>query len=314
MSMSPRFLRDSTETPTDQLSDVLRLVEVHSVISGGFGIAGAWSTRFELSSPLKFVAMVAGRATLTADGVNGPIDIETGDVVVLNRRSWATLRGGPAGLPRQLTLTEPNTFVRIDDGDDDVIVGGHIDANRVGVDLLAAGLPPVVHVRASAADATHLRETLERIWEEATAQRVGAEFAINQHAQLLVLTVLRAHLAQADELPAGWLRLLTDDRLRAAVSLMHTDPGRQWRLEELARAAAMSRTAFAERFRDVAGSPPLAYLSAWRMRLAQRALREGDVRIGPLAVELGYTSESAFSTAFKREVGMSPLRYRNSSV
>jgi AraC-like DNA-binding protein len=182
----------------------------------------------------------------------------------------------------------------------------------VGVELLAAGLPPVVHVRASAAEATHLRDTLERIWEEATARRVGAEFAINQHAQLLVLSVLRAHLAAAGELPTGWLRLLADDQLRPAVSLMHAQPGRQWRLDDLARAAAMSRTTFAERFRGVAGVPPLTYLSAWRMRLAQRALRDGDVRVGPLAVELGYTSESAFSTAFKREVGMSPLRYRES--
>jgi AraC-like DNA-binding protein len=78
----------------------------------------------------------------------------------------------------------------------------------------------------------------------------------------------------------------------------------------LARAAAMSRTSFAERFRTVAGVPPLTYLSRWRMLLAQRALRDGDARIGSLAAELGYASESAFSTAFKREVGESPLRFR----
>src|ERR687892_673570 len=83
-----------------------------------------------------------------------------------------------------------------------------------------------------------------------------------------------------------------------------------WRLEELARAAAMSRTSFAERFRTVAGVPPLTYLNRWRMLLAQRALRGGDVRVGSLAFELGYASESAFSTAFKREVGESPLRSR----
>ena len=82
-----------------------------------------------------------------------------------------------------------------------------------------------------------------------------------------------------------------------------------WRLEELARAAAMSRTSFAERFRTVAGVPPLTYLNRWRMLLAQRALR-GDVRVGSLAFDLGYASESAFSTAFKRVVGESPLRYR----
>ena len=72
----------------------------------------------------------------------------------------------------------------------------------------------------------------------------------------------------------------------------------------------MSRTSFAERFRTVAGVPPLTYLHRWRMLLAQRALRDGDARVGSLAFELGYASESAFSTAFKREVGVSPLRYR----
>jgi AraC-like DNA-binding protein len=72
----------------------------------------------------------------------------------------------------------------------------------------------------------------------------------------------------------------------------------------------MSRTSFAERFRQVARVPPLTYLGQWRMTLAQRALRDDDTRIGQLAARLGYGSESAFSTAFKREVGVSPLRYR----
>ncbi|WP_207128868.1 helix-turn-helix transcriptional regulator [Actinocatenispora comari] len=72
----------------------------------------------------------------------------------------------------------------------------------------------------------------------------------------------------------------------------------------------MSRTSFAERFRAVAAMPPLTYLGRWRMMLAQRALRDGDSGVRALAIELGYGSESAFSTAFKREVGVSPLRYR----
>jgi AraC-like DNA-binding protein len=313
MVVSPHFLRDSTEMPTDQLSEVLRLVEARSAITGGFSVAGNWTTRFELALPLKFMAMVQGTAVLRTNGLAAPIELEVGDVVVLNSRRWATLSGGRGdGLAAEFTIAEANTFVPVDGGADDVLIGGHIDVNAVGAELLIAALPPVVHVRGAAEDAVQLRGLIERLYDEVTADRIGAGFAVTQHAQLLVLAVLRAYITQADELPAGWLRVLADERLRPAVRVMHAEPGKPWRLEELARASAMSRTSFAERFRAVAGVPPLAYLNAWRMLLAQRALRDAETRVGPLAYELGYTSESAFSNAFKREVGMSPLRYRAS--
>ncbi|WP_263998420.1 AraC family transcriptional regulator [Mycolicibacterium vanbaalenii] len=197
-------------------------------------------------------------------------------------------------------------------GEADVIIGGHVDVNPTGAALLAQALPRVGLVRASADEATNLHAILNRVLDEVTGNRIGSAFAVQQQGQLLLLEVLRAYLAQADDLPPGWLRLLTDERLRPAVTSMHDEPGKPWRLEELARAAAMSRTSFAERFRAVAGVPPLTYLNAWRMQLARHALRDSDTRVGPLAFRLGYTSESAFSNAFKREVGMSPLRYRAS--
>jgi AraC-like DNA-binding protein len=299
--------------PTDQLSEVLRLVEARSAIGGGFAVGGKWSTRFEVELPLKFMAMVRGGAVLRTNGVVAPIHMGMGDVVVLNGRRWVTLSGGQGdGLAAEFTMTEANAFLPVNGRDDDVLIGGHIDVNRVGTELLVAALPPVVHVRGTAEDAVQLRGLIERLYDEVIEDRIGAGFAINQHSQLLVLGVLRAYISQADELPAGWLRVLADERLRPAVRLMHAEPGKPWRLDELARTAAMSRTSFAERFRAVAGVPPLAYLNAWRMLLAQRALRDGETRVGPLAYELGYTSESAFSNAFKREVGMSPLRYRAS--
>jgi AraC-like DNA-binding protein len=311
MVVSPHFLRDSSDMPTDQLSEVLRLVEARSAITGGFAVGGNWTTRFELALPLKFMAMVRGSAVLRTNGVAGSIELDVGDVVVLNSRRWATLSGGRGdGLSAEFTITEANTFVPVDGEDVDVLIGGHVDVNSAGVELLVAALPPVVHVRG--ADAVQLRGLIERLYDEVVEDRIGAGFAINQHAQLLVLAVLRAYITQAEQLPAGWLRVLGDERLRPAVRVMHAEPGKPWRLEELARAAAMSRTSFAERFRAVAGVPPLAYLNAWRMLLAQRALRDAETRVGPLAYELGYTSESAFSNAFKREVGMSPLRYRAS--
>ena len=163
---------------------------------------------------------------------------------------------------------------------------------------------------AAAEQAPNLHAILAKVIDEVRGNRVGSAFAVHQQGQLLLLEVLRAFIAQTDELPPGWLRLLSDERLRAAVAAMHDEPGKPWRLEELARISAMSRTSFAERFRSVAGVPPLTYLNTWRMQLARNALRDSEARVAPLAARLGYASESAFSNAFKRQVGMSPLRYR----
>lgn len=253
-------------------------------------------------------------ALLSARVVSRPIpELEPGDVAILNNRSWLSVEGGAGdGPPREITPEESYAYAGLAGaarGVDDVLIGGRIELNAAGHELLLRALPPVGHVRASAAAQTNLRGSLDRLFEEVTADRPGSAFAIRQYGQLLLLEVLRAYVDQV-ELPPGWLRLLTDERLRPALGLMHADPGRPWGLDELARAAAMSRTSFAERFRAVAGMPPLTYLGRWRMLLAQRALRDGDVRVGALASELGYASESAFSTAFKREVGESPLHYR----
>jgi AraC-like DNA-binding protein len=115
-------------------------------------------------------------------------------------------------------------------------------------------------------------------------------------------------------MPAGWLRALADPRIAPALRLMHSDPGRDWHLEELAKASAMSLTTFAFHFKAVAGVAPLTYLTEWRMHLAQRALREEDTPVAVIARSLGYTSESAFSNAFKRVTGGSPKAYRSAAA
>lgn len=297
----------------DQLSEVFDLVEVRGVLTGGLVARGAWVSGATITHPLKFFALLAGRARLRAEGLDAPVELEAGDVGILNNRSWVELRGGPDDTPPQVVDVQsdfpPASLLGADRRADDVFVGGRIDLNPAGEALLLRALPPVSRVRAAQSGATGLRATVDHLFNELAGNRIGSAFAVRQHGQLLLLEMLRAYLEQS-ETPPGWLRLLADERLRPAVALMHGEPGRSWGLEELARATAMSRASFADRFRKVSGMPPLTYLSHWRMMLAQRALSNGDARIGPLAVQLGYASEAAFSNAFKREVGMSPSHYR----
>jgi AraC-like DNA-binding protein len=254
--------------------------------------------------------MVSGHGRLRTDGIDEPVELAPGDVAILANRSWLHHQGGTGPGPRRQIGPEENFtgLTGADRSTDDIVIGTAVDVNPAGRELLLQTLPPVGHVRASAA--TSLRGLLDQLFDEVAGNRTGAAFAIRQYAQLLVLSALRAYLDQA-EVPPGWLRVLTDERLRPALELMHSEPGKPWGLEDLAYAAAMSRSSFARHFRTVAGVPPLTYLSRYRMLLAQRALRGVDVRVGSLAVDLGYASEAAFSNAFKREIGESPLRYRH---
>lgn len=320
MVVRSRFLRQSTGVPDtavrDVLSDVFDLVEVRGMMTGGFAVSGPWVSRGTVSRPFKLIALVAGSARVSVDGPggpDGPVELAPGDVVLLNHRTRLDVRGGRGDEPPAELMPEASfdsiQLATADLATDDVLVGGWIQVSPAGLALLRTALPSLVHVQAGTSAASRVGGVLERLFEEASSGRLGSGFAIRQNGQLLLLEVLRAYLEQ-EEPPVGWLRLLADEPLGPALRLIHEQPGKPWGLVELARAAGMSRTSFAERFRAVAGTPPLTYLSRWRMLLAQRALRDPDVRVGALAAELGYSSESAFSNAFKREVGESPLHFR----
>jgi AraC-like DNA-binding protein len=301
---------------SDPLSDALDLVDARCVISRGFTIGGDWSLRLLPRARLKLIAVVHGSCWLTVDRVEQPVQLRQGDVAVLNDRDLDILASDPSLEPDDATSLfahNSDALIRIGDHYDVTVIGGHVELNRGGEDLLLATLAPLTHIRANAAEAPVLQWLLGRLLHEMSTDQPGAGFAAHQHAQLLFVEVLRAYLATAGPFPPGWLRALGDQRLAPATRLMHADPARAWHLDELATSAGMSRTTFAARYKSAAGIPPLTYLHHWRMRLAERALRETDISIARLAPQLGYASESAFSNAFKRTTGLAPHRYRTSA-
>lgn len=108
----------------------------------------------------------------------------------------------------------------------------------------------------------------------------------------------------------NWLRALAHPRLSRVLEAMQTNYKRNWSLNQLADLAQMSRSGFALVFKKTVGVSPLVYLANWRMQIACELLHEGNQSIAAIASEVGYDSESAFSTAFDRIVRCRPGAYR----
>jgi len=195
-------------------------------------------------------------------------------------------------------------------GDDFFMIGGKVELSGSSARLLLDGLPDLIHIRAASRHAPSLRWLLEQLVRERDDGLPGVAAASAQLAHLLFIQILRAYFDDAEPAASSRLRAIADPRLAPALQLMHGNPAHPWQLGELARAAAMSRAPFAAYFKAVAGIAPIAYLTEWRMRLAERALQENGSSVHALAATLGYGTESAFSHAFKRVTGKSPKHYR----
>jgi AraC-like DNA-binding protein len=128
--------------------------------------------------------------------------------------------------------------------------------------------------------------------------------------EVLLIEALRS--AQGTAATPGLVRGMADVRLCAALRRMHEEPARAWTVAQLAQAAALSRSAFFERFLRAVGVAPMEYLLAWRMALAKDLLRRDGSRIADVAARVGYSSASTFSVAFARHIGMPPARYLRS--
>jgi AraC-like DNA-binding protein len=127
-------------------------------------------------------------------------------------------------------------------------------------------------------------------------------------ADMLLVQVLGGYVARTGSSGTGWLGAAADPQIGAVLNLLHGDIAHRWTVRELARAVLMSRSAFAARFKDKVGSPPLDYLLGQRMRIARDALHRGDT-VAAVAERTGYASESAFGNAFNRVHGTPPKRY-----
>ena len=299
----------------DPLSDVLSLLKPRSYMCGGFDVGGELSLQFPKHQGIKCYAVVSGQCWLSVDGVLDAVCLTAGDCFLLPR-------GLPFRLATDLTLTPVDALtllhatpgrrnggiVSVNGGGSHSMVGGHFILSGNHADILLGVLPPIVHIRKES-DKAAMRWSLERMMQELREPEPGGSLVAQHLAYMMLVQALRLHLAEGLKGGVGWLFALADKQMSAAINAMHDDPAHGWTLQELAECAGMSRSTFAQKFKETVGKSVMEYLTRWRMLLAGDRLENSSDSISIIALSLGYESESAFSTAFKRVMGCSPRQY-----
>ena len=163
----------------------------------------------------------------------------------------------------------------------------------------------------SARGVERLSVLVRLVGEESSERRSGRDLVLTRLVEVLLIEALRS--TSGEDAPPGLLRGLADARLAPAIQQMHGHVARSWTVPQLAKTAALSRSAFFERFTRTVGVPPMEYLLAWRMAVAKGLLRRQDIGVAEVARRVGYGSASTFSTAFRRQVGQPPGRFARQS-
>jgi AraC-like DNA-binding protein len=309
------------------IDDVLESLRLQSTVFCRMTLRGDWGFAKDALSGAPFHLMLSGRACLMHDGLDEPLHLEAGDVVVLPRgekHRFAARPNAPLVPFRQVADAmglEPwapaTRFKAVDlsfgsGAPETTLISGVFAFGDHRRNPLLGALPSVLLMRGS--DDTEVARSAAAVAglldAELLSGRAGAETIGGRLADILFVQIVRHHLTSEEMPPRGWLRGVADPEIGPALAIMHRAPEKQWSVATLACERGMSRSRFAARFQEVVGQAPLEYLTEWRMYQAAGRLGEGKVALPHLAASVGYRSDVAFSKAFKRWAGRSPAEYR----
>ncbi|HEX8602615.1 MAG TPA: AraC family transcriptional regulator [Pseudoduganella sp.] len=215
--------------------------------------------------------------------------------------------GDDARQPGPRSNAGSDTEVSTGDGLRSDLVCGFLGCDHGPFNPLLEALPRLLHVPADG-DGAWLRQLM--LQAACGASGPGGGALADRLSETMFIDAVRRHASRLPEHATGWLAGVRDRHVGRALALIHADPQHAWNVAELAHAAALSRSAFCERFSRLLGVAPARYVARWRMEMAATMLRQSQAPVATIAFEVGYESEAAFTRAFARLVGMPPSRWR----
>lgn len=304
---------DPWMTP-DPLGEALHFLRMSGTFYGRSELTEPWGLSLPADpQAMWFHVVTNGWCWLDVEGT-APVRLGAGDFALVPHGEGHRARS-EAGVPVVAVESLPHDYASDryallrhgGGGASTTMICGAVRFDHPAARNLVDVLPRTIVVEASSSPRTEwMQSTLRLIADEASALRPGGEAVITRLSDILVIQAIRSWIETEGAGQVGWLSALQDPQVGRAISLVHRDPARPWTVASLAGELAMSRSAFAARFTELAGEPAMRYVTRWRMHVARDWLEQGDVTVSELAGRLGYESEAAFSRAFKRIVGVSP--------
>ncbi|WP_028101403.1 AraC family transcriptional regulator [Pseudoduganella violaceinigra] len=292
----------------DPLAEVVLLLQPQARLSKLVSATGPWRVRRPENGQPFYCVILDGTCRLEVKG-REQIQLQQGDFVLIPAAYSFTVSSLEPPMPEELDIA-PAPLAGgeyrhgVENGTPDVqLLVGYCSFGSPDAALLVSLLPQLVHVRGE----KRLATLVQLVGEETRATRPAREVILARLLEVLLIEALRSAAPTAAS--PGLLRGLADERLAVAIRRLHENITKPWTVAQLAKEAALSRSAFFERFSRALGVTPMAYLHAWRMALAKSLLRRQEGGIAEVAERVGYGSASAFSVAFTRHVGQPPARY-----
>lgn len=286
----------------DLISSLLRTFHLNATVFERSRFCGSWSLDHAGRHQASFHLLVSGHCWLDPLDGSEPMRLEEGDLLVLPRDAPHRLsdqpRSAPAQPPRRAPLGDAGA------GGTGIVCGYFVFDEGASNPVLDA-LPDYLLLRAAeVAGAEGLRALVELLVAESASTAPGSDAMVDRLSDALFIQVVRQYF-QANPEGSALAAALADPAIHRALQCFHAEPARDWDLESVARAAAVSRSGLVKRFTDIMGLPPMQYLQQWRLQLAYRLLREGR-SVAAVSEACGYRTEAGFAKAFKRHFGYGP--------